>query len=365
MTLHLLKLTSLLTMLVAACSGLKSKSRSSNSEAASVSATGSTTGKPGDDSEGLPGYTEANNPTPINGTNLVEVSISVNCVKELDDESRPCNKVRLGAKVKVNAGQARRFAANSVTQLGIKKYFWTFRQLPANTSCQATGIGFDFNPLCAITNGTLIDSRIQATLSIEANDGSSFSGDSPDSGPSSGSVWGNFMLLDDSSGLTATKKTAYGNSVSSDGLQLFTQIWAVLKGNESYLESLKQVSYVTNVLYDGSGSREWNSSMDLCKNYLNSGDGTQKWRLPTEEELCNNGVEWGACKGGLSVHRIKNVPFEGRAWINPDSGSVFGVWSSTAVAPNYAWYVYPAAGNSYYSGAPRDQIFTAGTICVR
>lgn len=350
----------LLLILTLSCAGKNFSDRHGGSSDSSSHENGNSQGivKPSDETVAPTGYQNAAAPVPINGVNLVEVFVSTYCVKKPND---PCMEVRLGAKFKVDSKEAVHFGSNTIGPYGIKSHSWEFKDLSPGINCQSLVGGFAFNPLCTSSSGSLAETPIQATLSLVASDGAVFKGDAPNSNPIQNIVQGNFMLLDASAGFTPTRKTVNGDTAPSAGLQLFTQIWAVLKGNEPYLDSLKNVSYVTNILYfrdaNSPTGTDWEASVDLCKNKLNSGNGTNKWRLAAVDELCGSGYINPPCNGGLAKHDIKNVTVEGGIW-NPY------VWSSSPAdnTPGYAWAV---SFNDMHVMAAVNSSDENSVICVR
>lgn len=353
----LLNMAPILLVLALSCSGQNNGLRSPHTDHPSDNTKGDDgTAKGGNPSgSGHENIAKASDVIPITGINL---TVYVACVK---DATNRCNNARLGADIRIDAASPLPFGAETKAAFKIKNPHWEFSGLQKGVTCEQTNI---YHPLCFSDVSSLSNSRIKATLTFEWTGGAAM-GQSPDAVPlQDGRHVGNFLKIsehkdDVSYGYPELGLMASG--VKYDGASAgVTQIWAVLKGNESYLDSLKDISYVTNILYDGGGTpsgTDWDKSMSLCAS-VNSGDGAGKWSLPTEEELYGPGYASGSSNGGFYAHDLKNVTFAGGDWAS------HYIWSSSPAGnPTYAaWIANMSNGLSGNSDKFNTSI---GAVCVR
>jgi invasion protein IalB len=126
------------------------------------------------------------------------------------------------------------------------------------------------------------------------------------------------------------------NTIPVGGNVTFSQIW---RDNLSGL-------YVSNILYDGSGSKSWSDAIQTCRG-LDSGDGTGNWHLPTQKELMQ-----------LYVNGASKITVSGGAWETVHLWSASG---SSSMLFN-AWVVDLSSGKvyDYYRNFRLN-----GAICVR
>ena len=331
------KLVWLLILLMVSCNGLSSESRSrglDNSNGSKSGGDGSTNNSP------RSGDIETSSlPVPIDGSNLTQVLVYAIC-----DSQNSCKSLRFGANIKVGSEAPIRFAADTIDAFGIKKSSWKFSGIPSGVICESETAGLRFNPRCS-SSGSFANSRIKATLTLVAANGSTVAGDSPDSDPlNDGTIIGNFMKLSASSGLVPSGITYSGASSA------FTEIW----------QDLVSGNYLTNILYDGGGNpsgTDWSKSMSLCSS-VGDGTGAGTWRRPTREELCGPGNPSNSdCNGGFYAHDIRNVTFAGGDWTEP-------IWSSSGPPgiPTYAFGV-KLNGGIFTNNAKLNTNY--GVVCVR
>lgn len=333
-----------LFLLALSCSGNKGL-RTPSSEGSKPDGESNASGQGG-------AFTPSKNDDVVQPEAVAGAYLTASCVI---DAQNSCSKARFVARVKTASSEKPRLLGrDSLALLGIKSHNWNFEGSD-NYFCDSTSGGFAFNPLCTSTvGGSLANVIIKATLFIEFNEGSKISGESQNTSTiqqgTQQTVRGNYLLLDEYSGLEPTMKKHVGATTE------FNEIWLDLVSGH----------FLTNLLYDitsgvtAVGTTAWKGATDLCSDVAM--DSKLGWRLPTRVEWCGaNSANGGDCRAGFAGNGIRSLLFPSL----PEGSLVLPqMWSGTEVDSATAHSVQ--LFNDYAVPSSSQKTFKSyGIMCVR